>query len=77
MTIMTSKSPGPPKNVPLGPVFDRLWFNTTEGDKEIKQLQTIKRDKNKNRIQKWCIFDKILFIVENKTSFKGAGISPK
>ena len=77
MTIMTSKSPGPPKNVPLGPVFDRLWFNTTKGDKEIKQLQTIKRAKNKNRIQKWCMFDKILFIVENKTSFKGAGISPK
>ena len=38
ITIMRSKSPGPPKNVSLGPVSDRLWFNTTEGDKEIKQL---------------------------------------
>lgn len=38
ITIMTSKLPGPPKNVSLGPVSDRLWFDTTEGDKEIKQL---------------------------------------
>ena len=48
LTTLTSKSPGPPKNVSFGPVSDRLWFNTTEGDKEIKQLYTIRRAKNTN-----------------------------